>query len=518
MSYPPQGDPYGQQPWQQGGDQAQQPWQQGGGGQPGPQQGYPQTGPYPQQGYPHGPQQGYPQGYPQQGYPQEPFPQGPFPQGPFPQGPQPGHGPGGQYQYGPPGGQPPKKGKRWLIIGLVVLLLAGVAGGVTWWALTQSGSGGADTPSEAATQLVAAVKESDVIGMLDSLAPAESEVLSDMANDYTEELKRLEILDSSADPRDVSGVEIVEEKPLVFDESQSQTVNDHLTLAALTAGKIRFNSNFSDLPLAKEFKDAVLTPEIQAEMERANSSETIDIGERVRQTGRPIMIATIKVDGEWYPSLLYTIAHYALQDGDKQWPGTSIAANGAASPNDAIKELVGAIQQSNVRRAIELLPPGEMSVMHDLGPLLEQEIGPQPALDFQLTKLETEQTEVTGGTRSTLQEVEFTVPGEGVTVSVRKNGDCYELSLNGQPDRFCKADLRGPQFQGGLTSQIPPGAAQSITEIVETLYNQSLGIVTTEVDGKHYVSPLRTYSDLGLTILKAVEPRHIQQLLQLVPR
>lgn len=507
MSYPGQGDPYGQQPWQQGGGQPQQPYGQQGPPE-GPPQGYPQSGQYPQ-GYP---QQGYPQG-PQQGYPQQGYPQ----QG-YPQGPQQGYPPGGQYQYGPPGGQPPKKGKRGLIIGLVVLLLAGAAGGVTWWALAQSGSGGADTPSDAATQLVAAVKESDVIGMLDSLAPAESEVLSDMANDYTEELKRLEILDSSADPQDVSGVEIIEEQELIFDESKSQQVNDHLTLAALTAGKIRFKSSFGELPLAKEFKDAVLTPEMQAEMERENANETIDIGEIVQQSGQPVMIATIKVDDQWYPSLFYTIAHYALQDGNKQWPSSSITANGAASPNDAIKELVGAIQQSNVRRAIELLPPDEMSVLHDLGPLLEQEIGAQPAMDFQLTKLETEQTEVTGGTRSTLKELEFTVPSEGVTASVRKNGDCYEMSLNGQPNKFCKADLRGPDFQRELSGALPPEAAQSVTEVVETLYNQSIGIVTTEVDGKHYVSPLRTYSDLGLTILKAIEPRHVKQLLQAIPR
>lgn len=90
MTYPPQPGPYGQQPdpyWQQGG--------------------YPQSGGFPQQGGgqygqqpPYGQQPGYGQ-YPQGGYQQQ-----------FGQQGMPGGYPGG------PGGQPPKKGKTGLWVGL----------------------------------------------------------------------------------------------------------------------------------------------------------------------------------------------------------------------------------------------------------------------------------------------------------------------------------------------------------------------------------------------------------------
>lgn len=116
MTYPPQQPgqpgPYGQ-PYGNQGQWGQQP----GGG-------YPQSGPQPQPGYPGG---GYPQTSPQ---PQPGYP-GATPQSgqPDPWGQQ---QPGGYPGYpGGPGGEPPKKKKTGLIIGVVVGVLVLVGGGVT---------------------------------------------------------------------------------------------------------------------------------------------------------------------------------------------------------------------------------------------------------------------------------------------------------------------------------------------------------------------------------------------------
>ena len=40
-----------------------------------------------------------------------------------------------------------------------------------------------------------------------------------------------------------------------------------------------------------------------------------------------------------------------------------------------------------------------------------------------------------------------------------------------------------------------------------------VGIVTAEVDGKWYVSPVRTYNELQLTFLQAVEKGDLESLL-----
>ncbi|MET7856684.1 hypothetical protein ABZS81_05540 [Streptomyces sp. NPDC005318] len=131
---PPQGQPgpYGSQPPPQGqpGPYGQQPGPYGGpppqGGQPG--YGYPQQAP---QGVPQQPQPGY-------GYPQA--------QQPGPYGQQPAYG---QQQYGqaPYGGQvpmppEPRKKKTGLIIGVVVVALAVIAGGA--YVLTSGGASNSD--------------------------------------------------------------------------------------------------------------------------------------------------------------------------------------------------------------------------------------------------------------------------------------------------------------------------------------------------------------------------------------
>ncbi|MGW7333263.1 hypothetical protein ACWGIU_32635 [Streptomyces sp. NPDC054840] len=117
MSYNQPG-PYGQQP-QQPGPYGQQPPPPGPYGQPAPQ-----PGPYGQPAAPQ-PGYGYPQqpGVPPQGYPQQP----PTPAYGYPQ------------QQAPYGGQPPKKSKAGLIIGVVVAVAVIAGGG---WYLVGGGAGG----------------------------------------------------------------------------------------------------------------------------------------------------------------------------------------------------------------------------------------------------------------------------------------------------------------------------------------------------------------------------------------
>lgn len=485
MSHPGPGGPYGEQPWQQQGPgQPQQPY-----GQPGAQQpGYPQQGPAgAPPGYP--PAAGYP-GAPQQG------------------GPPPGYPPA---QFGYPQQMPngsSGKGKRGLVIGLVVVLLAVIGGGVTWLTVWRnSGPSGAASPNDAALAFMNTVSSGDVIGLLDMLAPAEADVLTASLTDSVEEYKRLRILDDSADLRKLSGIEIKAEN-LAFDENPER-INDHLTMTKLTGGVLTFSADVGKLPIAQEFKDAVMPPDVQGKSE----TTSIDIAKDVVGKGEdPIAIATVNIDGEWYPSLFYTIAHYGLKDSGKTWPSTAIPANGAASPNEALTELVNAIQQADVNRVVELLPPDEMAVLHDLGPALVEMIGQSEPLDFTLTKLETEERAVDGGTRLTLSALEVRQPSGPGVVSIKKDGECYEVTAASDKQRFCANDIgQLAQNEGG----VPPEAVQPIVEIVQALFNEGIGVVTTEVDGKHYVSPLRTYNDLGLTIMRAIKPEHVTALIEL---
>ncbi|MCR3751047.1 proline-rich domain-containing protein [Lentzea californiensis] len=501
MSYPggggdqwqPQNNPYGQQP-QQGGYQ-QQPQQPGGypqqpGGYPQqPQQGgYPQTGPqgFPQQGYP----QTGPQGFPQQGFPQQP------------------------YGYAPMGGEPPKKKRTGLVVTAVVAVLLLIGGGVTFFAIQKADPGanaGQDSPAVAAKNLVEQLGSGDVVGIMASLAPAEAALSKDYMDSMTKEMKRLEILKQEADPNKLSGVEFKSEN-IKFDEAKAEKINDHLTINKLVEGKITITSDASKIPLTDKLVDAIgddlnLT---------SSKSETFDITAEVAKRGTPIGIASIKVGDKWYPSAFYTIANAILEEDKKKWPAQGIAPQGASSAEDAAKQMVNAALDADLTKVIALLPPDEAGVLQDLGPLLLAEAGKQKPTGAKLNALETDVKDVAGGKQVTVKKVSITAEGE--TVTITREGDCYAADVPGQGSQKLCADeiTQLLQQQGG--KKIPAEAVEIIGRVAGSVMKTGVGVVTTEVDGKWYVSPVRSYYELALTLFRGFEPKDVDALIALLKK
>ena len=58
---------------------------------------------------------------------------------------------------------------------------------------------------------------------------------------------------------------------------------------------------------------------------------------------------------------------------------------------------------------------------------------------------------------------------------------------------------------------------QQGVDIIKREFKQiiGLGLVTTEVDGKWYVSPVRSFGDIFTSVLKGLEPGDIEYLVQL---
>ncbi|TKG71237.1 flagellar basal body-associated FliL family protein [Prauserella endophytica] len=484
-----------------------------------PQQpgGYPPGQPYGGQQYPHDPQAAQAQ-YPgqQHQYPQQPHPQ-PFDPATAQQ---PGYQ-GYQGYYGqqqdafpvPPQQGPPAKRKRGLIIALVAALVVAGGGVASWFAFWQSDSvaSGAATPNEAAMNFASALGSGDVVGLLGTLTPAEASLFTDPIGDVTGELKRLGILTQDANPEQITGLQI-ETENLRFDESQAEQVNDHLTITKLTGGKLTLTSDLSQVPLADEYRDLALESADLGGPSMEPQTETIDIAEVVRETGEPIRIATVKVGDEWYPSLLYSIADYALLEAGEEWPAQSIPANGAGSPDEAVRATVQAALDGDLRRVVELLPPDEMGVLHDVGPVLLDALGEPSPAGVEIKRLETENSEVTGGTRATITALELDIEGQG-TFELTKDGDCYAMTVQGQSDRLC-ADQLAAMAAGETDGDMPPELQQIFTNVGGGIMEQGLGVVTTEVDGKHYVSPIRTFTEFGMTFLRSMQPEDLRTILE----
>ncbi|NIJ12234.1 hypothetical protein FHU38_002578 [Saccharomonospora amisosensis] len=476
---------------------------------------------WPQQ-YPQQNQQQWPQQNPQQ-YPQQPFPQpqqqdqpGGYQQYP-PTAPQQPYQ--GQYghtaQYTQPAGYPapPGQGKsrRGLVITLVVLLVLAVGGGATWFALSrgESVAAGATSPNEAATNLANALGSRDLVGVLSTLAPAEASLLVDATRQSAEEYQRLGVLTQDLDLENFQGIEIKTEN-LRF--AEPERINDHLAITKLTGGKITVDIDPGRMPIAQEFLDA-LTAQSGAGLSREPEHHTLDIAQLVREAGEPLRIATVQDDGGWYPSLLYTVADLGLLANGESWPQESIPHRGADSANAAVQQLVQAALDADLNRMIELLPPDEMAVLHDVGPVLVSSAADEAEpTGVEVTQLRTETSDVDGGTRTTITSVELRAPGEG-TASVTKNGGCYQLESPGFREELC-GDQVGAMIAAEADGPMPPALQEALTNLMGGVFEQGLGVVTTEVDGKHYVSPLRTFQELGMSFLRSMQPQDLKAMIE----
>jgi hypothetical protein len=319
----------------------------------------------------------------------------------------------------------------------------------------------------------------------------------------TQELKRLEVYKQDADPNQLHGAEI-KTSDLKYDESGAEKVNDHLTITKLIGGKLILDSDVSKLPLTQRFLEAAFPNGIDAKPQH----EEIDIAKETHNGRDPIRIATIKVDDQWYPSLFYTIADYALKAADKKWPTRGIPDKGAGNPTDAVKNLAQAAMDGDLERVIELLPPDEMGALHDAGPVLVDMAGAPKSQGIKITKLDADTQNVTGGEKVVINELEAEADG-GHHLTVRRDGDCYSYQADDQSDKFC-AD----QVAQLLDKKISGPARDALVHLASGMLKNT-GIVTTQVDGSWYVSPLRSFTDIELTVLKSLNADDVYALLKL---
>jgi len=493
MTYP--GDP-GPGGWPQGGQQ--QPYPQ----QPPPQ--YPQQ-PYPQQQYPQqpypptGPQPQYvPPGQPQYGQPTAPYGQ---PTAPYPDqtGVPYGHPLGPATYWQPP---PPPKRRTGLIAGVIVAVLVLAGGGFgTWFALNRTASAaatGAATPMAAATKLMSDVGKSDAVGLIDDLPPAEASFLRDSANDSTDQLKRLQVLKPDANPANQSTA-YIQTQGIRFDPDVQQ-VNDHLAITTLVAGTITINSNAASSEYTDKFFKAMFR-----NGQPTSKTETFTVDQ-------PVRIATVKVNGLWYPSLFYSLADAGLRASHESWPTTSIPAVGSASADTAVRGFVQALFDRDATKAIGMTAPDEMAALHDAGPAIVAAVGPGSPSGIHIVSMSFADKNVTNGVDAVLASL--TLDQNGQQIQVSKTGGCYSVTVQGQTQKMCASDLSNQMHQGA-GDFLPPALDKFLSDLSAGLMNGGVGIVATQVDGQWYVSPSRTVTQLVLSVFNSITADDLSGLLQL---
>lgn len=410
---------------------------------------------------------------------------------------------------------PPRRRRRGLVVGIVVAVIVVAGGaGATVWALNRSTQAGSATPQAAVAKLAADVSAGDVLGLQSDIAPAEASALKDIGSDASNQLKRLQIENPAYNSQSpsVNSASGLSGTGLTFDNNAAQTINDHLVINKLTGGRITLSPKLDGSMFTQQFLRAAFPnglPKAQ--------SNTIDIADVVRRTGQPVRIATIKVDGGWYTSLFYTAADYALESARQTWPTTSLPAFGADSADAAVRQFVQDLLSGNYRGAIMLTDPNEMAVLHDAGPAILNAL-PKASTGITIDSATFTDKQVTGGVDTVLQTA--TLERDGDQLQLSQHGDCYAIIDKGTGDQrqLCAGDLLNgqstQQIQGDL-AHLPPEVATALQHLTSGMLTSGVGLVATQVDGKWYVSPIRSFGALLVAMVSGLQPADIKALIGL---
>lgn len=376
-----------------------------------------------------------------------------------------------------PAATPPRRSKG-KAIGLGIGALAVVAGGA--FAAVSLASSDSGNPEDPVRELLAALDEGDVLGALEQVEPGERDALREPMIDLVDALNELEVLEG-ASLEDLEGIDFSFEDV----ELSSEKVADDVAHVMIEGGTAAYDFDPAELPLG-DFVTQFVDP---ADLEASSDEEPIEPDPEGYLT-------TVERDGEWYVSFGYSIAEQARVDAGVSFDemGEGIEAAGAASPEAAVQELLAAASRLDLRRALELLPPGEMGAVHRYAGLWLEDA--EASLD-DLGEFELE-----------LGEPELEVRGDGSRRSVLVSIPSARFSANGMTFEYedgC-ATITGPGMPGqeicngddpfeALAEQgfpidmfgIPPFPELSITS-----NPPEIGIVVTEVDGDWYVSPIGT--------------------------
>ena len=300
-------------------------------------------------------------------------------------------------------------------------------------------------------------------------------------------------------------------------DGTDETINDHLHIVKLTGGTITVASDPSAIPLSESFKQAFGDEIDQAQPQ----SQTVNIADAVKDNGGdPIRVATVKRGDQWYVSLFYTIADNAVHQAGLPNPTSSIPADGQGSPEDAVNKLIEHAAKGELDGVIALLPPDEMGVLHDYGQVLidQADAGDLSTsakdLGVDFSDVTWDVTDVTGGKKLSIKSMTVTADGQTVTIERDAANGSLTVTLPDQPAVTLDEDTIDTYLADAMGSA---DLDQQALDIIKREFKQviGLGLVTVQVDGKWYVSPIRSVSDIFVSLLKGLEPGDVDYLINL---
>ncbi|MCU1486984.1 MAG: hypothetical protein JWN67_3730 [Actinomycetia bacterium] len=395
---------------------------------------------------------------------------------------------------------PKAKNRR---VALAIGALAVVAGGV-FAAISLAGS--TNDPEDPVRAMFAAAEQGDVLGVLAQLDPGERDALQGPVTDLVDQLNRLDVL-HDADLGHVSGVDL-QVDDLVL---KSTVVRDDI--ARVTAkGTTKGSVDVSKLPLGGFVRDLMGESDEQQTDAEGMAGE-IDTGGD--------FVTTVKRGDRWYVSIGYSIAELARRDAGVSFAemGAGVAPKGADTPEAAVRQLVQAGAEIDVRRILELLPPGELGAVQDYAGLFlrdAQRSAADAGLQAVVSSLELDSE--TDGDHGLVFLRGGSFSATAGDLSVKYGGGC--LDVVGQA-MFAPTDGAGTTHicNGTDPAEALKGLGLDGVEPPKLSFEgkqPKFGIAVTKVDGKWYVSPTRTLLGGLVAELEVFQPKDLKELVSYV--
>lgn len=435
-------------------------------------------------------------------------------------------------EYGAPPAPPEpetKKSRLPYLIAAAVCVVALVAAGLVFanargW-FTASG---AASPNDAVQGLFDALAEDDLLGVVDRIAPAEAALTSGVTDEVLDQLKRLEIVKPGTTADQLYSLDITVDGLTLAPEPLP--VNDHVQVVEVTGGTITVDSADTQSVLTEKIQDAA--PEWTGS---TPAHETFDIAEQSELTGGALRIATVQVDGRWYPSVFYTVADniaFATLGPDYPHELSPMTAVGAATPALAMDGLLSALISGDVRNVAATFDPGTLGAVQDYASAIfgdgsacflgggNHSAGPGSCEPLGVSVMDAEWStaEVSAGQKVMVDSLTLRTPEGDVAVVRDPAVPSLTITAPGEAPIVISPE-KASEFVADLGSMFGVDAGQTppeVTAIIEREVAELLQWGVTMVqgpDGQWYVSPIHSFTDLFLSLLRGLEPGDIDYLL-----
>jgi hypothetical protein len=399
-----------------------------------------------------------------------------------------------------PTGSPGKRSRGKVVGGLVAVVALVGAGGFAINKIVAGDDGGAASPTEVGTRLMDAFAAEDALGVIDLLLPGERDMMRQPLIDFVDNLKRLEIADSTASLNKVGGLDIAFEDVQV--EATATNVDDVSDVRITATGTASVDG------------DAIPIGDLL--IDEAFGGDRPYLDSEPQDSDLDWKVATVKHEGRWYLSAFYSIAERA-RGADDDIPDSAVVAHGADTPEGAVQAIFDAVDDLDLEALIAALNPNEAEALQRYAPLfIDEAQNSLDDLDANIAFSDTKFSVTGDGDRRTVAIDGFTMKATAGDdeITIDDSGGCVVVTTGDTTTDSCKG---GSSADTAITA-LGLDDNEDVQALVKTVQDafddmKPVGITVQKVNGRWFVSPVGTYADILLAVLSALDKNELTDII-----